>query len=141
MTIHFTANIIPHGKQRARQTTRGGYAHSYTPRKTVEFERAIAWACKNACKGHELPVFGGAVTVEIMAKFTPPKSVGKKTREQMLCGQIFPTKVPDADNVAKSVLDSIQGICFKNDSSVVNLTVCKRYSSTAGVEICVRDLC
>ena len=140
-TIHFTVNVIPRGKQRARTVLRGRNVHSYTPKETVEFERAVAWACRSACKGQELPVFGGAVSVEIIAKFAPPNSAGKKLREQMLCGQIFPTKVPDADNIAKSVLDAIQSICFKNDSAVVNLTVCKRYSSADGIEICVRDLC
>jgi len=48
---------------------------------------------------------------------------------------------PDVDNLAKAVLDELEGIVFQRDEQVVNLQVAKRYEAaphTAGVHISVR---
>jgi Holliday junction resolvase RusA-like endonuclease len=49
----------------------------------------------------------------------------------------FPTKRPDIDNSVKAVLDSMNGIVYKDDIQVVRLSAKKVYSLVPGIDICV----
>lgn len=42
-------------------------------------------------------------------------------------GVIFPTGAPDADNLAKTCGDALDGVMWKRDSQIVSLSVTKRY--------------
>ena len=86
------------------------------------------------------------LAVKIVAYFQIPKShyrYYKKTNttnldkvgEQMRDGLIMPTKKPDTDNIAKIVLDSLNGIAYPDDSQVVDLQVLKRYCENPRVEL------
>jgi len=50
-------------------------------------------------------------------------------------GAIRPTNKPDLDNIAKIILDSLNGIAYKDDSQVVSLTVIKHYSDNPCVVV------
>lgn len=39
----------------------------------------------------------------------------------------YPTSRPDADKLARSILDAVKGICFVDDSQVTDLRVVKRW--------------
>lgn len=82
----------------------------------------------------------GPVAVTIDAYYGIPKSAGKRRREKMLNGEILPTKKPDADNVAKSICDSVNGIAYRDDAQVANLIVNKYYSDTPRVEVEIRKM-
>ena len=77
----------------------------------------------------------GAVRAEITAYYGIPKSAGKRSRADMLSRYIRPAKKPDLDNVAKIVLDSLNGLAYKDDAAVVELVVEKYYSETPRVEV------
>lgn len=49
------------------------------------------------------------------------------------------THKPDADNVAKAVLDALNGLAYEDDSQVQELVIIKKYAP-AGVDPCVRIL-
>ncbi len=49
------------------------------------------------------------------------------------------TKKPDIDNCIKFALDALNGIYWKDDSFVVQVTATKRYSDKPGIEIAIRD--
>ena len=53
----------------------------------------------------------------------------------MLMGDIRPTKKPDTDNVAKSILDACNKIAYDDDSHVVELFVEKWYSDEPRVVV------
>lgn len=55
-------------------------------------------------------------------------------------GIIRPTKKPDADNIAKVVLDALNNICYKDDTQVVELIVNKYYSLEPRVEVIIKDV-
>ena len=57
----------------------------------------------------------------------------------MLRGCIFPSKKPDADNIAKIVLDALNGVAYEDDSQVINLSVQKRYSEEARVFVHIEE--
>jgi Holliday junction resolvase RusA-like endonuclease len=56
-----------------------------------------------------------------------------------LSGKEKPTKKPDIDNIAKSHLDAMNGIVYKDDVQVIFISVKKIYSSITGVDILVRE--
>jgi Holliday junction resolvase RusA-like endonuclease len=68
--------------------------------------------------------------VTITSLFDIPASWSKKKAATT----VFCTKKPDCDNIAKIVLDALNGIAFHDDSQVSCLTVHKHYvaASTGG---------
>jgi Holliday junction resolvase RusA-like endonuclease len=111
----------PQGKGRPRFNGK----HAYTPQKTRDYESYVK-QCFMAKYGNVEPLKGN-VKADIIAVYKIPKSTSKKNRELMLKGEIRPTKKPDADNVAKGVLDSINGLAYIDDKQVVELSVRKWY--------------
>jgi Holliday junction resolvase RusA-like endonuclease len=68
-----------------------------------------------------------------------PQSHSKKRREACLSGVEKPIKKPDIDNLAKSVLDGMNGIVWRDDSQIVSLHVTKVYASGTGVDVLVKE--
>lgn len=122
-TVTFTIVGKPCGKGRPRFSTAGGYARSYTPAKTVEYENLVRmeWEKSGAKK------LEGVISAEIYAYFPIPKSVSKKKRAA-LDGAAY-TKKPDCDNIAKIILDALNGIAYDDDSQVALLRVKKFYDA------------
>ena len=115
----------PAGKGRPRHMKNG---HTYTPEKTRIYE-AIVRESYETQVGHPEP-FTGPVRVEIIAGYSIPKSWSKKKREQAMNRRIPVTKKPDADNIAKAICDSLNGLAYIDDSQIAELFVSKVYSPT-----------
>lgn len=111
------------GKMRPRFTTAGGAARAYTPRKSLEFENRVAAEYRK--QGGRL--HRGAVQVTVAYRRPLPKSLPRYRS-----GEWDEVK-PDLDNVAKSVLDALNGLAYEDDSSVVMLTA-YRLPRVAGQE-------
>ncbi len=131
MTISFTLKQKPQAKQRPRFNSKTKAV--YTPQATKDYETSIAWAYKQA-KGQLLD---GAVAIEIHAYFEPPKS---DRYGHMLIGLIDHIKRPDVDNLAKAVLDGLNGVAFKDDSHVVSLHITKAYSEYDHIDVSVQEV-
>ena len=58
----------------------------------------------------------------------------------MLNNEIYPTIKPDTDNIAKSILDSLNGIAYKDDKQVVKLNVDKRYNEEPSVRVWISEV-
>ena len=82
----------------------------------------------------------GAIKAEIKVFMQIPKSESMKKKAAMMAGQIRPTKKPDADNCAKSVLDALNKIAFDDDSQIVELHVNKYYSENPRVTITLEEI-
>ena len=120
MYIEFTVPGKPVGKARPRVTRHG----TYTPKTTLEYEAKVreAWDATGA----EMAPGGVPVFVEIHAWFPVPKSTSKQ--KARLMENTFYLKKPDADNVAKSILDALNGRAWSDDSVVQLSTVNKLYT-------------
>lgn len=103
------------GKGRPR-FTRGG--HAYTPKATRDYERAIREAYENAPM-RPPEQFSGPIAVCIMTYRQLPKSTPKSVLSE------HDTHKPDIDNVAKIVLDALNGVAWDDDAQVTSLTVVK----------------
>lgn len=89
----------------------------------------VALAAHNAMLGR--PVFDGAVSVRLIFVLPRPKSTPKSRTPAAV-------KRPDLDKLERAVLDALTGICFEDDSQVVNLHGLKRIAEigeTAGVGV------
>lgn len=68
-----------------------------------------------------------AISVKIAFYFLRPKSVSKKITHK--------TTKPDIDKLARSVLDALTGICYVDDSQVVEISVGKYFGIPERAEI------
>lgn len=126
------------GKGRPRVTTVQGHARMFTPQKTANYESLIAVAAEQAMQGREL--ITGPVLVELKIAVGIAQSWSKKKTAQALAGHVMPTKKPDADNVLKAICDGINGIVFRDDVQVVNVSMSKRFAEKPGVLVRVVPL-
>lgn len=125
--IEFTVLGPPRGKQRPRVCK----GHAYTPKETVLYEKLV----REVYVSEKLPMLTGALAASITAYFPIPKSTPKKYLENMRRGITYHTKKSDADNVAKIILDSLNGIAYKDDSQVSILHIVKKYGDEPRVEV------
>jgi len=128
--IEFTIYGEPVAKGRPRYTKRG---IAYTPQKTSNYENLVKLSYLEIPR--EKYLNGEQLQAEIIAFFSIPKSKPKKLQLKMLSGEVRHTKRPDLDNIAKSVLDSLNGIAYNDDSQIVTLSVSKYYSLEPRTEI------
>lgn len=119
------------GKQRPRYSSKT--KRMYTSTATRSFEEKVKWAFTQKYNIATEPSTK-AFKAKIISIFEPPKSSSKKQKEKLI-SEICYTKKPDADNVAKAILDSLNGLAYKDDSQVTVLLVIKEYG--AENKICV----
>ena len=132
--ISFVIHGNPRGKGRPRFTKNG---HVYTPDETKRYEDLVGLSYRNSAKGYK---FTSPVRVTVKAFHKPPKGKSKRVTEDMLNGRILPTKRPDADNVAKIVLDGLNKVAWDDDTQVVEMMVTKRYSEEPMVAVIVEGI-
>lgn len=131
MEVQFIVPGEPQGKGRPRF----GNGRTYTPAKTIEYERRIATRAAEAmpCPATELPVH-----VRVDAYKGIPKSWTRAKRIRAMDGQEIPGK-PDLDNVAKAVLDALNGVVYADDVQVTRLVVTKQYSLEPRLVVTVKE--
>jgi crossover junction endodeoxyribonuclease RusA len=115
--IRITVPGRPVPKARPRLGVRGRKAFVYTPMATKEYEKLVGWVAKaTGCRPVKMPV---AVVLDVYIK-----------------------RKLDADNIAKSILDGLNGIAYEDDDQVVELLVRKHRVKAAAderVEIEIRE--
>lgn len=130
--IEFTVPGIPIGKERPRAARVGGFIRMYTPKKSLDYETDVAFKASLALG--DQPPLESPVAMHIKAFYPIAASWTKKKQQAALAGQIPPGK-PDLDNVAKAVLDALNGVAYLDDKQVVRLVLTKEYSFEPRVEI------
>ena len=108
------------GKPQGKARPRFGNGRTYTPRTTLEYESRIACLYR----GKKMD---GEIWIDITAEFQVPKSYTKKQKAEIKKGAL-PQKKPDSDNIAKVVMDALNGVAYYDDKQVVELRVKKVYS-------------
>ena len=129
--MKFTIPGEPTAKGRPRFTKTG---RTYTPEKTANYEAMVGWYF-NQTKTDDFEMLQDCVTANIICYFKIPNSMSKKNTVKAEYGVLRPTKKPDLDNIAKSILDSLNGLAYKDDSQVIGLQIEKYYSKEPRVEV------
>lgn len=139
MTISRSDSVLivpvePEGKARPRFDSRS--RRTYTPTKTIKYEWTIREAWQNHFPGR--PPLVGDVDVQIIARFRMPSSWSRKKRTETLLTPC--RKKPDTDNIAKAVLDALNGLAYVDDAQVVRLHVSKVWGLVGAVEIRISEV-
>lgn len=119
--------IIVEGKIKGKARPRVFNGHAVTPKDTVNYENWVRLNYKEQCGKY----LNGPIRAKIIAYYKIPKSYSKKRIKGILEGKEYPCKTPDADNIAKIILDSLNDIAFRDDSQIVELTIIKRWTQEA----------
>lgn len=119
----------PQGKARARTFYNHllGRSQSVTPTNTVLYENYIK-ECYTIAENGESWFNKEPLAMKIVALFEIPKSFTKKQRADIENGLLYPTKKPDADNIAKVVCDALNDVAYKDDTQIIDLHILKFYA-------------
>lgn len=109
----------------------------YTPPATRTFEEKARLSFINKYNIVTDPSYE-PFKVKITAIIRPPKSTSKKMTNE-LNGKPY-TKKPDVDNIAKCILDSLNGLVYKDDSQVTELIIKKEYGIESKVIVELEEL-
>ena len=71
----------------------------------------------------------GAMGIEVTFRVRRPKTVKRE----------YPSVAPDLDKYIRACLDALTGICYIDDSQVIQITASKEYADNPGVDIKISD--
>ena len=128
--LDFTVPGKPVPQPRPRITTRGNFAHAYTPKShpITSYREAIRKAAIAAgAKPHK-----SLVVVFVDASFLRPPSHSNKKGLKKTAPELPSC---DHDNILKGVCDALNGVAYFDDKQVEMSFVWKRYGKTAETRI------
>ena len=141
--IEFFVPGTPVGKGRPRAARRGAGVVMFTPEKTAGYEALVAATAAAALAGGmrigTSQLLDGPLAAMLEMQFPVPASWSKAKRARALAGAEWHTSKPDADNVAKAILDACNGVVFRDDAQVVMLVAAKAFSEEPGVRVVIRE--
>lgn len=129
--------LPPSGQQRPRFTRIGKFHKAYKSSKQKAEENKITYFLYQHKPATPLT---DALHVTIDAYMPIPSSWPKWKKIAAQNNEIRPTKKPDIDNLAKQVLDCMNGIFWQDDRQIVGLMVRKYYSQEPRWEIKVQEV-
>lgn len=115
----FCGKVRGQGRPKAAKT-KAGHVHIYEDGRDKANKRAIAESYRKQCGTTYIPA-PAPVSVTIYIQRHLPKQYQRKTEHV----EQADTMTPDADNVAKAVLDALNGLAYTDDAQVVALHVVK----------------
>lgn len=132
--VRFVVPGRPQGKGRPRFDSRSKRA--YTPKNTADYEKLILLCYRE--QSNVIFKEGIPLEMEIDAKFPIPKGTSKKKTKELI-GTPY-TKKADADNLAKVIMDGINGVAFHDDAQITSLKVTKTHDVLGSVRVIVREV-
>jgi Holliday junction resolvase RusA-like endonuclease len=121
MMLEFEVPGAPKPHPRPRAYSRGGHAAMYTPKPAQDRKYNIQQYAKRAMEGY--PPWAGPVSAELTFIMPRPAAMNWKRRPTPRVHHI--KKNADCDNLAKGVLDSMNGVVYLDDCQVWCLIVTK----------------
>ena len=125
-------------KQRPRATVQGNHARVYTPAQTIHYENYIRSEFQRQCPDVH---FGNKPLIAVVyAYFKPTGELGKFPSEAC---RVACMNKKDCDNIAKTVLDALNGIAYDDDRQIVQLETGKNYCSDdepEHIEVYIKEL-
>lgn len=123
MTYSFTLPLAPVVWKRVQ---RNRFGATFVPRKTLNYERAVAALSRQHAPAAPLE---GPLALVLMFFVPKPKR----------CKRTHPCVRPDVDNFAKAVMDALGGVFWKDDGQICTLTAMKVYG-TPSISVQVTEL-
>ena len=126
--MHFTVEGHCVGKQRPRMVN----GIVYTPRTTREYESKVLDAFVQAENDLD---YLGAIEAYITIYVPMPTGWSRKKKMAHMNTRPIDIRTPDLDNVAKSILDALNGLAYKDDKQVVSLSVSRVWGTEEHVDV------
>ena len=124
------------GKVQAKQRPRFSKSGIvYTPKETRVYEDFVRLCYSDYANQYQWEPYDGQLRAEIEVFIQVPKSDSKLNKQAKIIGEIRPTIKPDCDNLAKSILDSLNGWAYRDDKQVIELSVKKFYAEQSEVRV------
>jgi Holliday junction resolvase RusA-like endonuclease len=124
------------GKVQAKQRPRFSKSGIvYTPKETRVYEDFVRVCYSDYANQYQWEPYDGQLRAEIEVFIQVPKSDSKLKKQAKIIGEIRPTTKPDCDNLAKSILDSLNGWAYRDDKQVIELSVKKFYAEQSEVKV------
>ena len=124
------------GKVQAKQRPRFSKSGIvYTPKETRVYEDFVRLCYSDYANQYQWEPYDGQLRAEIEVFIQVPKSDSKLNKQAKIIGEIRPTIKPDCDNLAKSILDSLNGWAYRDDKQVIELSVKKFYAEQSEVKV------
>jgi len=117
---------VPKGRPRA--VRRGAFIAMHTPQKTERYEHLV----KLAAQAENAPMLEGPIQAQMAFHFCRPKSAPK--------WKAWKDTRPDVENLAKAVMDGLNGIAYRDDGQIVRLFCEKAYAGRSEVAIELTEL-
>lgn len=134
--IYFTVKGQPMGKARPKATRQNGFIRLYSPTRTTNYETYVA----REFQATGAKMLDGNVAIDIIAHYQTPCSWSKAKKQMAEQMKLRPTIKPDLDNIAKIILDGLNGVAYDDDKQVVELNLRKYYSQNPRVEIFIKNI-
>lgn len=117
MTFCAVGQPVPTARAR---TTKSG--HTYTPKKTVDYQTQIAECASLRMAGENLKMVSGEpLSLEVTFYLAKPKKMKHKD---------YPIGKPDTSNLLKGIEDGMNGVVYHDDSAIVHLEVSKLWTDS-----------
>lgn len=124
------------GKERPRYSAKTH--RMYTPTRTSTFEEKVKVAFLSKYNIQtELSEKPFRAVINVCYK--PSKSLSKKKQQDLLYREC--TKRPDCDNIAKAILDALNGLAYKDDKQITYLSIKKLYGEENKIEVDLEEIC
>jgi Holliday junction resolvase RusA-like endonuclease len=126
-TISFWIDADPRGKERPRFDRRTGHARTAEATRRAEQDVRFAWKSAGMLKLAEHTPIACTITCYLRRPGRHILRSGELSAEGQRAPSPFRTK-PDVDNVAKLVLDALEGCAYPADVAITDLLVVKRWA-------------
>lgn len=140
MSYSAILHLDPVAQQRPRAVRTRGGVRMYDPNKSRKYKQEIAGLIAADMLKYKQGMMTGPLKVMLNFYFKVPASYTNKRRQDIIDGVELFTKRPDVDNLAKAVLDGLNGVLYTDDSQIVELRVCKHYGESAKIHLDVIEL-
>ncbi len=124
------------GKARPRFSRNGGKFKTYTPTKTKDYEELIKLTYRTVSNYKS----DKALRMKILVYHQPAKSTTKKLLKALFEKKYLCTIKPDIDNIAKVVLDALNGVAYNDDIQICQLAVIKEFAQTEKIVVYIDEI-
>lgn len=119
------------GKVRGKGRPRFWNGHAVTPQETRDYEELVAMMYRvSGGKTIDIPC-----RVKVEAHYKIPSAASRNAKADMLNGLVKCTRKPDIDNVQKIILDGLNGVAYKDDSQVYEISGSKVWDISEYVDV------
>lgn len=125
------------GKPTGKGRPRLGKYSTYTPQRTKDYEDLVKISFRNK---YRIQPSEKEIKMKITAVFAPPVNLSKKKRAELIDWEQGYMHKPDIDNIAKIILDALNGLAYKDDNQVTALLVFKQYGKADKVVVELEEL-